>query len=156
MSARDFPKFLTRSLDTLERESPQAYHELCRRIGAMRLRVVVDEQPIWLAVVQERLETSDGGSADPPAIITSHSAIEALIEARLTLLDALLSDELTILAAPGDLPALHEAWLVYIAGAVRCRSFPGLLDEFLRTPADPITTPAPTARSPSQKEASHV
>jgi hypothetical protein len=154
MSPGDFPSFLKRSLDALEREAPHVYRVLCQRLDGLCLRLVVDGAPIWLSAADDRLMTATSGLEQPPAIISSRTCIEALIEARLSLLDALLADDVVMLASTDDLPKLHDAWLLYVAGAVRCRSFPALLDDFLHAPTEP--RPAVAPRSPYENEVSHV
>jgi hypothetical protein len=53
-----------------------------------------------------------------------------LIDARLTLLDAVLSDALAMTGAPDDLLAFHDGLIAYVHGAVRAPSFPALLSAY--------------------------
>jgi hypothetical protein len=154
MSRADFPSFLERSLDALEREAPLAYAAVRDKLGTLCPRLEVDGETTWLRSAGGRLVTA-GQGGELPAIISGRKTIEALVDARLSLLDALLADQVVMLAAPADLATLHDAWLCYLAGAVRCRSFPGLLDEFLRPAGAPLTA-VQTLRSPHRNEAAHA
>ena len=61
---------------------------------------------------------------------TSRQAILDLVDARLTLVDAILEGQLDLIGEATDLGLLYETLLTYLRGAVRCPSIPSLLDQF--------------------------
>lgn len=66
---------------------------------------------------------------------TSRRTILDVIDARLTLNEAVLADEILLQGSPADLAVYHEGLLTYVRGAVRCPSFPSLLERFRHTTA---------------------
>jgi hypothetical protein len=60
----------------------------------------------------------------------SRQTILDVIDARLTLYEAVLTDSIVLAGHIDDLVAFHDGLVTYIQGAIRCPSFPALLDHF--------------------------
>jgi hypothetical protein len=103
---------------------------MCRRLDARRVDLRVDEERV--AVVFARDEARIVGDAGPCTVEvrTSRTAVLRVIDARDTLMSAVLADRLVLRGAPGDVLAFHDGLMAYVHGAVRARSFPELLRQF--------------------------
>ncbi len=58
------------------------------------------------------------------------TAVLRVIDARDTLMSAVLADRLVLRGATRDVLAFHDGLIAYVHGAVRARSFPELLRQF--------------------------
>ena len=56
-----------------------------------------------------------------------------MADGELTIMGAVLAEELEVKAAVDDLLRLERSVNCYLRGAVRCPSFPALLDQFRRS-----------------------
>jgi hypothetical protein len=63
-------------------------------------------------------------------LVTSRNTILNILDARLTLAEAVLSDAIVLKRHVDDLIAFHDGLMTYVRGAVRSPSFPRLLDRF--------------------------
>ena len=63
-------------------------------------------------------------------LVTSRNTILSILDARLTLAEAVLSDAIVLKGHVDDLIAFHDGLMTYVRGAVRSPSFPRLLDHF--------------------------
>jgi hypothetical protein len=131
--AEKFGDFLRQSFAALRRERPAIYDELCRVMQARAARIRVDGAPVDVEF--------HGGEARigpakrrPPAIEvrTSRETIVGMVDARWSLMTAIAEDRLWIRGSVDDLVTFHDGLLVYLHGAVRSPSFPGLLQRFRR------------------------
>jgi hypothetical protein len=125
-----FRTFLARSFDALRREVPDAYARMCRRLASRGVGLRVDDECV--AVLFTRDEARIVADASPCAVDvrTSRTAVLRVIDARDTLMSAVLADRLVLRGAPRDVLAFHDGLMAYVHGAVRARSFPGLLRQF--------------------------
>jgi len=125
-----FRTFLARSFDALRCEVPEAYARMCRRLVARRVDLRVDDEHV--AVVFARDQARIVAEASPCAVEvrTSRTAVLRVIDARDTLMSAVLADRLVLRGAPRDVLAFHDGLMAYVHGAVRARSFPELLRQF--------------------------
>jgi hypothetical protein len=103
---------------------------MCRRLAARRVDLCLDDERV--AVVFARDEASIVGDAGPCTVEvqTSRTAVLRVIDARDTLMSAVLADRLVLRGAPPDVLAFHDGLIAYVHGAVRARSFPELLRQF--------------------------
>ena len=103
---------------------------MCRRLASRGVALRVDEERV--AVVFTRDEARIVADGDPCAVEvrTSRTAVLRVIDARDTLMSAVLGDRLVLRGAPRDVLAFHDGLMAYVHGAVRARSFPGLLRQF--------------------------
>lgn len=131
MPADGFASFLARSLRLLDAEAPQAAALLGRSWAGRTLHLEVDGEALAVRGEQGRLTVSGASSpAAGPHLRTRGAALLALLDGHRTLLSALRSDQLELHGEPGALAELMGALGLYLAGAVRCPSFPALLSQF--------------------------
>lgn len=130
MASADFFTFLSRGLDALGAEVPLAYSLLSRNLGGRTVRITVDGDTRCLRVHGGRHSLDADGIGDVE-LRTDRGALVSLVEARESLLSAIMTDRLMLRGAPNDLVALYDALTVFIQGAVRSSALPALLDAYL-------------------------
>jgi hypothetical protein len=123
-------RFIGTSLETLRYEFPTAYLLLGTQLASCSLLLVIDGEPVALTF-------DPGGAHLRPQLYnptiqlhTSRQTILDVIDANLTLHEAVLADAILLQGDIADLAAFHEGLLTYVRGVVRCPSFPALLDRF--------------------------
>lgn len=131
--------FLLDSLDAIRVEAPSCHGALCRALAGVPLLVGIGPEAIVLEAHGGVLRRSDATPA--VEVRCTRTTLVDLIEARSTLLQALLSDRLLVRAAPELLGKLELAFAAYLSGAARSSTVPRLLDLFLAGVA-----PAPSPR----------
>jgi len=143
MSERAFASFLGESLDVMRRETPRAYAALCERLAPHVVHLVVGDEALGVCGNGDGYAVSVvAAPADASVDVrTTRATILALIDARLSLIDAILTDGIELRGCPDDVVAFHDALLTYVHGAVRSPSFPRLLRAYRAQP-----DPDPTAR----------
>jgi hypothetical protein len=129
--------FFQVSLQALRQECPEAYQGICGLLAGKDLLVVLDGEPavrlqffaheIALHQVQEPF------TADWLRLHTSWQTILDLVDARLSLLEAVYQGQLDFRGEATRLIVLYEAMLLYLRGGLRSPTFPRLLDEVRRT-----------------------
>ncbi|MDC0683647.1 sterol-binding-like protein [Sorangium atrum] len=125
---------LDESFATLARELPEAYARMCARFAGKTVRIEVDGERFVAAFESaaarvRRVGTEDDVGADA-SITTSRRAIRDVLEARRSLSDAVLADEVEAVAPLDSLVEVLAGLSMYVHGAVRCPSFPRLLERF--------------------------
>jgi len=125
-----FTEFLCRSFETLEGEMPHIYTELCGRLAGRKVSLQVEKERVGLLFGAGRVRMYPGGLTAEIALNTSCETILALVDAELTLLEALLRGDIHLLGGPADVAAFHDGLMLYLHGAVRAPSFPALLRRF--------------------------
>lgn len=129
---KTFTHFLARSLVLLEDELPGIYAEVARRVGEREVLCRVDDDAIVIVGDRRRLRLRREAKDPAVSVLTTKRVIADVALARITLEDALWEDRIVLRGSLGDLVAFHDALLAYLGGAVRCPSFPDLLDEYLK------------------------
>lgn len=129
---RSFARFLLRSLSALRRDLPWIHARLCARLAPRELRLEVDGEGIGLRCGEDEIRRVEPPCAPAAFARTDRATILDLVDARLSLLDALLEERLVVQGAIGDVIAFHDGLLIYLHGAVRDPSFPALLRELRR------------------------
>lgn len=107
-----------------------AHERLCRGLGERTIRLTVDGEVRYLSMRGGRHVVESEGAAGVE-LRTDRAAIVELVEARRSLLDAVLLERLSLRGAPEELASLYDTLVVFIQGAVRSRSLPALLDAYL-------------------------
>jgi hypothetical protein len=132
-SSRDdwsFATFIGASLETLSNEFSTAYHLLYTQLASRSVLLVIDDEAVVLAFDREGAHVLPELGNPTIRLQTSRQTILDVIDARLTLLEAVLEDSIVLQGDTESLAAFHEGLLTYIQGAIRCPSFPALLDHF--------------------------
>ena len=129
----DHVAVLERSLAAIEREVPVCLQALRAALGVLAVGFDVDGETASLAVDRQRvqLRVSRSCSAVDVMLRCSRAAVVDLVEARLSLLSAAMSERVQIVGKPELLASFDRAWMAYLAGAARSPSFPRILDDFL-------------------------
>jgi hypothetical protein len=126
----NFFEVLARALAVLEAEVPEASAELARVLAGIALALSVDAEVRCLTAHSGRIVLQETGPAGP-ALQTRRVVLVELLEARRTLLDAILRDELLLRGAPAELAAIYDGLSVFIRGALRSRAMAALLEEYI-------------------------
>lgn len=132
MPPPDFGAFLQRSLALLAREAPAAEHRLAHALGANVVTFRVDGAPVAVRVEEGRPRVAGAREPGHTEVATDPHTILDLVDAKLTLLEALTSERFRLRGSLDAVTGFDAALLAYLDGAVRCPSFPALLDEFRR------------------------
>jgi hypothetical protein len=125
-----FASFLARSLDVLARELPWAYAKMCETLEGRHVSIELDGQLAVVACSAGTARVTQNGSQSVVECRTTRTAVIALADARTTLTEAVVSEQVWLRGCVEDLLAFHDGLMVYLGGAVRSPSFPGLLREF--------------------------
>src|SRR5262249_48697178 len=126
-----FRDVLEESLRRLRHEVPAAYEVLCRRLAPREVRLRVDGDDVALRF-RRRDAILDVPQRPVVEVETTREAILQLVDARHTLLSAVLAEALVLRGSLDDLLAFHDGLQAYIHGAVRAPSFPKLLARYRR------------------------
>ena len=126
-------RLLARSFTVLAREQPEAHARLCQQLGGLALELRVDGERFAAGFSAEGAWVQDVEGNEPVRVATRGGAILDLLDARLTLADAVLSDAVEVVGPVDILVRLHEGLGVYLHGAVRSPGFAGLLQRLRDT-----------------------
>jgi len=121
--------FIEASLDALEREHPQAYALVCNQMAGRRTLLTIDSEAVLLDFSARRAaltRTEDAGAA--LLLVTDWDTIFDLLDARLTIIEAVECGRFNLHGEARELTRFYDALLIYLRGAVRCPSFPMLLE----------------------------
>jgi len=112
---------------------------MCRRLDGRRVGLRVDDERVAVVFARDDARIVADTGLCTVDVRTSHTAVLRVIDARDTLMSAVLADRLVLRGAPRDVLAFHDGLMAYVHGAVRARSFPELLRQFRqRRPRTPI------------------
>ena len=126
-----FTAFLETSLVAMQQECPPAYHHMCEVLAPRQVQIEVDGEVVYLAFEPARVSKLPASQAVPTLRMQmSRRAILDLTGGRYTLQEAILNGAVSLHGDLKDLVIFHEGWLTYMRGAVRCPSFPDLLDRY--------------------------
>jgi hypothetical protein len=125
---------LNESLSVLQREQPASYGRLCESLAGLRIEICVDDERMSVAFEPGGHRVAGQIAAPEPAagarFTASRGAVLDVLDGRISLAAAVLTSRLEAYAPLRRLLELHDALLLYVNAAVRCRSFPALLDRF--------------------------
>ena len=129
-SPKPLADFIGESLVTLQRECPLAYHRLCTILAPRELLLIVDNEQV--ALTFQRTGARIIPQTERPAVTVwlTHQTILDLVDARLSLNDAVMSGAMDMKGTLENLVTFYDGFLLYLKGAVRCPSFPPLLDRY--------------------------
>ena len=127
MSDRSFTSFLVESFATLRRELPDVYRALCWHFDRREVTITVADELVVLRFEAQQVRRVAHALHPAITVATSKDSILSLVNARVTLVDAVLSDQLQLRGSPDDLLTFHDGLMIYLHGAVRAPSFPRLL-----------------------------
>jgi hypothetical protein len=131
------------ALACLLQECPDAYRAMAKALGPRRVDLVVRDEALELSFIpkasdlvihQELAELGDAPSINPAAVLieTSATTLHNIVTGTREAIDAIIADDLKVIASPEDLIHASEAGLFFIKGAVRCTSITPMLSRLER------------------------
>jgi len=122
-------RLLAESFDLLAARLPDAHARMLAPLRGLELELILDAEALHLRFEHGVELTAGGGELVPgcPRIECRLPTILAVLDAKLSLVEAVESDALQVRADLDRLVLLHEGLLAYVHGAVRCPGFPELL-----------------------------
>jgi hypothetical protein len=133
---------LRESFAVLASELPPAWDRFCSYLDGCAVEIDVDGEVFTVYVASRVAAVADAPNASPHARIgTSRRTLGDVLDARLSVRDAVMRDELQVVAPLAMITRLYEGLLAYVHGGVRCPSFPTLLKRFRAMPARPAPEP---------------
>src|SRR5437016_5573997 len=102
------------SLETLRQEFPSAYFLLCSQLAPRTLQMRVDNELVMLAFALTEVHTLPPLTSPTIELCTTRQTFLDLIDARLTLHEAILMDAIQLRGDIEDLAAFHDALLIYV------------------------------------------
>jgi len=127
----------------LATEKPRVHAAMSTMLDGKELEFSIDGACVVLRFTPE-IAVTDAPRAPHIRLGSARTAILEVLDG-LTLEKAVDSERVTLRGAVDDLVLFHDALLTYLHGAVRCPSFPRLLDEYRRGKA--AAQPTLTAES---------
>jgi hypothetical protein len=121
---------ITTSLSTMRDECPEAYGLICRLLASREVLMLIDGETVVLTFHPDEVQVLHQPRSPHVELRTSRQTLLDLIDARLTLDQAVWTDAMVVRGDVQEVGLFHEAWLNYVRGAVRCPSFPALLERF--------------------------
>jgi hypothetical protein len=127
---------LDSSLALIREDCPPAYAQLCRLLAPRQVQLHVDREALWLSFTPHAAALHPGQAPDPAITIRfTRLAILDMLDAKLTLQDAIQHGRIGLQGDLHHLTLFYEGWLTYLRGAVRCPAMPALLDDYRLAPA---------------------
>ncbi len=125
-----FSGFLAHSMTLLAAEKPRVHARLCALLRDREASVTMDGVITGIAFPGGAFRLVQ--TVDRPFIElrASRRTVLDVIDGRLTLEEAIWGSQLELRGGLDDLVRFHDALVVYLHGAVRCPSFPWLLDRY--------------------------
>jgi hypothetical protein len=118
------------SFQALRDEVPDAYAAMCARLAPRALALRVDGERVGIAFTRESASFPRAVDHPEVALDTTRATIMDVIDARHSLVSAVMSDVLQLRGRPADVLAFHDGLTAYVHGGVRAPSFRRLLAEF--------------------------
>jgi hypothetical protein len=139
---------LAESFQVLATEHPQARARMAACLEGLAVGLRVDEEHFAASFHQARARVAPATGREPVLVTTRRRTILAVLEARLSLAEAVLADEVQVVGPLETLLRLHEGLRLYVHGAVRSPGFARLLER-LRELCTVDERAAPTWRQES-------
>lgn len=132
---QSFAAFVETSLAALHRECPAAYDQMCQLLASREIVVDVDDEVVCLVFTAVTVSPTNEPGEPQVSMQTTRQTILDLVEGRTTFNNAVLEGKLNLQGQSRDIADFYAGFLIYLHGAVRSPSFPGLLEVFSQTTA---------------------
>lgn len=129
-------ELVAESFAALGREVPEAHLRIRTQLAGLSVRVDVDRERFALAFSSDAVDVAATQNSVDAHVVTSRAGIEALVDGDTAVAAAVLEDRLRVVAPLEVLVRLQEGLRLYVHGAVRCASFPKLLQRFRTLESD--------------------
>lgn len=130
MQSRDLPWYITQALSHLSRDVPAAYAAIQDTCAELRLSVMSDRSESTVWITQPRIEVFGPVSNADVTAQFQETVITDLIDARLSIGEALAQDLLVLVGSTENLDRLVAGLQFFLRGAIRSRALQELLDDF--------------------------
>jgi hypothetical protein len=114
----------------LAEEQPGLYARLCAELKGQEVELHVDAELFWVGFGPGEARLREAGGIADVRISMDRWTVQDQLEARRTLAQAVLDGSVEMVGPLGVLAACHAGFVTYVHGAVRCPSFPSLLERF--------------------------
>jgi hypothetical protein len=116
------------SLAALRAEHPAAYTQLARQMAGRQAQISIAGEDLTLTFTAEAISVAPGAAGEALRLTTDWATLLALVDAELSLVEAVLTGRCDLLGEARELAVFYDALLLYLRGGLRCPSFPALLD----------------------------
>ena len=122
-------------MSILETECPPAFRALCERLDGARIRLRVDGKALSPAFGPEGFALVPPCESPEVDLASDRQTILEVLAGDLRLEDAVWDERLALFGSLDALARFHDGFASCVNGAVRCPSFPRLLERYRRAGA---------------------
>ena len=130
MPDASFSALLRRSLGALERERPDIAERLAATLAPLTVTITVGDEQLGVRSDATCVVVGEPAPAPQVRVSTGRPTILALVDGDVSLVDAVLADDVHLVGDVADLARFHDVLWLYLQGALRAPSFPALLHAF--------------------------
>jgi hypothetical protein len=128
---------LGESFEVLAREMPTAWDRMCKILEGCAVILHIEDEHFSVRFSGRSTKLTSALDESPDATVeTTIDTIVAVLDAELSLHEALMGDRLRVKASLPLILRLYDAIITYVHGGVRCASFPPIFDRFRRMVSD--------------------
>ena len=129
---RSLRTLLDESFTVLRREVPEAHRLMCAELEGAGVAIRVDDESVVVTCDGTGMRVDEWSGREQPSaeIRTSREAILHVLNGKLAMANAVLTDAVRARASLETLVRLNRGLTMYVHGAVRAPSFPELLKRF--------------------------
>lgn len=125
-----FAALLEASFALMCRECPEAYAGFCRLLAPYEVSLTIGTEMVAVRFQSDGVEVLRVPDDPIVHLVASKQTLLDLADARYTLEGAIMQDYLHVRGQMDLLIRFYESLQIYIHGAVRSPSFPGLLNDY--------------------------
>ena len=124
---------LLESLERMREELPEGYRRVCKILSGQIVHLYIDKEPIWVSFSTGAVVSTQQTDETTATVQTSRQTILDVLDGKESLVSAIQSHQLDVRTDIAVMAILHDGLLAYVHGAVRCPSFPAILERFRRS-----------------------
>lgn len=130
MADSQFARFLRRAMALLSEECPGAFHELCAKLEGAKIQLRIDGHAVSPSFGAGGFELVGPHVSPDVDLESGREAILAVLDGRMTLEEAVWQERVVLKGSLDALAKFHDGFVLCVGGAVRCPSFPRLLERY--------------------------
>lgn len=123
-------RLLGESFKVLAREQPALHARLCAELAGRTVELCMGAERFTVGFGASGARLGGVGGTVDARVTVAPRTVEDVLDARRALVDAVLAGEVEVVGSMEALAVLHAGLVTYGHGAVRCPSFPELLERF--------------------------
>ena len=123
---------MTESLEALRAERPDDFAALAALLAGRAIALDVDGERFAVAFSAGEAAIADTAEAPAVRLRMSRRLIADVVRAETTLVDAAREDRLEVIGGVAEIALVYDGLMLYVHGAIRAPSFPGLWERFRR------------------------